>query len=492
MSYDYDVVVIGGGAAGLTASGMSANFGAKTMLVEAHRLGGDCTWTGCIPSKTLLKASRVVHQMRNAGKYGLIDTKPDINFKKIMEHVWEVRQDVYEEADQPDIYRDMGIDIEKGRAGFVDPHTIEIQGADGEHRLITSRFFIISAGSSAFVPPIKGIQTVDYLTNASLFELDKLPGELLIIGAGPIGTEMAQGFNRFGSKVTVVDMISRILSKDDRELSELLREKLEDEGMTYYLGANVKKVENAESTINLHISYQGQQHILKGDALLMATGRRPNVDELNPEAAGINFSPGGIEVNDRCRTSQKHIFACGDITGRYQFTHMSEHMAKVAVTNALLRIPTKIDTKNVPWCTYTDPEMAHVGRTEDQLMRDNVNYKCYRFPFNKMDRAITENETTGWIKVFARKWSGKILGVSILGVNAGEMIGEFALAMRNGVSLRRMADTIHPYPTYVLGNRRAADQWYVQNQSELLVKALKKAFGYRGEIPDLSDPDRII
>jgi hypothetical protein len=236
----------------------------------------------------------------------------------------------------------------------------------------------------------------------------------------------------------------------------------------------------------------GRETVVQGDALLLATGRRANVDSLNLEAAGVKYSGKGIEVNDKCRTNVRHIYAIGDVTGRYQFTHMSEHMARVAAANALLKIPMKIDARHVPWCTFTSPELAHVGATRKELEANGMNYQEYRFPFSKIDRALTDGESTGWIKIYAKKGNGKILGADVLGAHAGEMISQYALAMRNGITLRQFADTIHPYPTYGQGARRAADQWYIKNQSETLVKWLKRIFRYRGDIPDYSDPERIV
>ncbi len=491
-SYDFDVIVVGGGAAGLTASGIAANFGAKTMMIEKDRLGGDCTWTGCVPSKVLLQAGKVARQMKTAGKYGLIDQEPEINFKKVIEHVHETRQDIYEDADRPEIFENMGIEVVHGAAQFVDEHRLNIRMQNGSSREVSSRYFFICAGGSPFVPPIEGIDEVPYLTNESLFEIKDLPEKLVIIGAGPVGTEMAQAMSRLGSQVQVVDMADRIMVNDDPELAGMLLEQLKAEGIAYQLGAQVNKVRQQGGKVRVHVEVEGKEKIVSGTHLLMAAGRRANVEGLGLEAAGITYSDKGIEVNDKCRTNRSHIYACGDITGRYQFTHMSEHMAKVAATNALLKFPMKIDSEHVPWVTYTDPELGHVGATEEQLKKAGTGYETYRFPYDKIDRAVTKSQDKGLIKVHARKWDGKIYGASVLGAHAGELISEYALAMKNGITLRNMADTIHPYPTYSLGARRAADQWYIKNQSEWQVKLLKKIFGYRGELPDFSDPDRIV
>ena len=490
--YEYDALVIGGGAAGLTTAGIAANFGAKTMMIEKDRLGGDCTWTGCVPSKTLLKAATVMHNTKQAEKYGLTAGNVELDPALVMKHVDKVRRQVYKDADDPDIFKEMGINVVEGSAGFVDDHTVKITDSKGLQREVSGKYIFICTGASAFVPPIEGIDSVDYLTNDSLFEIESMPGKLVIIGGGPIGSEMAQAFMRLGTEVDVVDMAPGILSNDDLELTAILKDTLEEEGVTYHLNSSLKSVAKSGSGITVTIEQDGEEKKLSADKILMATGRRANIDSLQTDTAGINTYKGGISVDDKCRTNIKHIYAVGDVTGRYQFTHMCEHMAKVATSNALIKIPMKIDKKHVPWVTYTNPELGHVGATEKQLNDAGESFEVYRFPFSKIDRAITDGNTTGLIKVYAKKWSGKILGASILGAHAGEMISEYALAMRNGVSIRAFADTIHPYPSYGLGARRAADQWYIRKQSETLVKWIKIIFGYRGEIPDFSDPNRIV
>ncbi len=481
MAYEYDVIVIGGGAAGLTASGIAANFGAKTLMIERHRLGGDCTWTGCVPSKAILKAAKVAHHIREANAYGLTDPVLEVNFKAVMQRVHHIREEVYEDADKPEIYERMGIDVEEARASFVDEHTLELVTPRGSRR-VTSRYIVIAAGASAFVPPIEGLDATPYLTNESLFEIDRLPERLAIVGGGPIGTEMSQAFQRLGSQVTVFEIDEHIMGKDDPELAALLQSRLSEEGVQYKLQARVEKVSNASNGIAITYASNGTTGTLEADQILLATGRRPNLDDLNLDAAGIEYSRRGITVDDRCRTNRRHIYAIGDITGRYQFTHMSEHMAKIAATNMLLKVPMKIDTAHVPWVTFTDPELGHVGATQKQLQERGVTYETYTFPYTKVDRAVTEDESTGLIKVYAKEFNGKIYGADVLGTSAGELISEYGLAMKNGISLRKMADTIHAYPTYGLGARRAADQWYVRKQSAAFVKLLKFVFRYRGPV----------
>ncbi|TVQ66402.1 MAG: mercuric reductase [Balneolaceae bacterium] len=481
MKYEYDMIVIGGGAAGLTASGVAVSLGAKTMMIEKEKLGGDCTWHGCVPSKVLL----------NLGKKAALSGKPAA-FAGVRQKLDSIRQEIYMDADHPDKFRQMGIDVEEGEAVFTDSHTLRIQNKKGLLREVSSRYIVVATGAKAFVPPLPGLDTTPYLTNQTLFELESLPKSMIIVGGGPIGTEMAQAFQHLGTRVIVVDPSDRILVKDHPELTSILKKHLQTEGVEYELEAEVVSVKGNTASVEVTIERDGNTKVLKADKLLMATGRRANFESLNLEEAGVKTGRTGITVNEKCRTNVKHIYAIGDVTGRYQFTHMSEHMAKVAVSNALLKIPMKIDHNHVPWVTYTEPELAHVGATPQQLGAKGIRYETYKFPYKMIDRAITDEKTEGWIFVYAKKLTGKILGADILGAHAGELISQYALAMKNGVTLKNMADTIYPYPTYALGARRAADQWYVRNQSVGVVKWIRRIFGYRGPLPDLSNPDKIV
>jgi len=486
MAYDYDVLVLGGGAAGLTAAGVAVNLGASAAMVEHDRLGGDCTWTGCIPSKTLLKAAEVAHQAASASLYGLADTPIPVDFSALMRHVRGVREHVYADADAPPIFEAMGVAVRHGRARFVDAHSVEIEGEGGEVERVSGRYVVIATGGRPAVPPVPGLSGVPFLTTETLFEIEDQPARLGVLGGGPIGVEMAQAFRRLGSEVTVLDRGPRILGKDDPDLAGYLQEQLEGEGVRFLFGAEVERVErdpsigSGQAGDRIVIAVKGVSDRIVVDALLVAAGRRPNVEGLGLDAAGVVYTPKGVTVDAHGRTSVKHVYAVGDVTGQFAFTHMSEHTAKVAVTHALLRLPMKVDAAHLPWVTYTDPELAHVGATAASLEEAGTAFETYRFPYDRLDRAITEGAAVGEVRVYATTWRGKVLGATVLGSRAGELIGELALAMRHGISLRQISDTIHPYPTYGLGVRRAADQWYARRQSARLTRLVQRVFGYRG------------
>ncbi len=473
MKYDFDMLVIGGGAAGLTAAGMSAVLGAKTALVEVRKLGGDCTWYGCIPSKSLLRTASVAHQMRTAGRFGLTPANVEHDFTRVMDRVHSIREHIYAGADAPPNFERLGVEVIPGRARFLGPHAVEIE-ANSETRRLTSRYFVVATGSSPRMPQLETDGTVPQLTNETIFELDRLPKRLLVLGAGPAGLEMAQAFQRLGSSVIVATHGGGILGRDDPDLAATLMGHLQSEGIRFLFDTEIVRLQAGAAQTASGVR-------IEADALLAAVGRRPNLESLHLQAAGVQTNDRGIVVNQRCRSSAKHIYACGDIAGRHLFTHMAEHMAKIAVTNAILHIPSRMDERHVTWTTFTDPELARVGAIEAEMKRNGTACSVYRFPFSQLDRAITDSETTGMVKVLATRW-GRILGVSILGAHAGEMIGEYALAMRNGVTLGKMSSTIHPYPTYGLGNRRAADQFLMAKLTPGMVRWLQRIFGLHGDV----------
>ncbi len=480
---EYDLIVIGGGAAGLTSSGIGASLGAKTIMIEAHRLGGDCTWTGCIPSKALLHlSSRADTRVGRDRADTLVGP---------FERMRAIRDEVYHDADRPEIFERMGVEVAFGKASFIDKHTVKIASEEGE-RIITGKKIILATGGRAAVPPIPGLDSMTYLTNETLFELTETPKHLVIIGAGPIGIEMAQAFRNLGAEVSVIDMSTRIMPRDNEALTAQLLAHLEGQGIRFYLGAGIEWAETRVGPSNGPLIRLKDGTEISGSHLLIATGRRPNIESLNLDAAGVTTTNKGITIDASCRTNIKHIFAIGDVTGVFAFTHMSEHTAKVATLTALLKFPMKTTPGLTPWVTYTSPELAHVGATESELKQKGVDYFTYRFPYSKIDRAITEEATLGEIRIYAKKSNGKIYGADILGERAGEMIGYYAMAMKNGLSMRNIADTIFPYPTYGLGARRAADQWYIQAQSPALIAWVQRLFGYRGPLPRKPGPDEVV
>ncbi len=446
MSEKYDLIVIGGGSAGLTAAGLAVQFEARVALVEKHRIGGDCTWTGCVPSKTLLKAARVAHEMRTADRHGLAPVEPEVDFNAVLAHVREVIADVYEE-ESPEALRADGIDVFLGSPRFLDPHTIAIDGTT-----LTAPHFLLATGAHPFIPPIDGLHSVDYLTYETVWDLQALPTHLLVVGGGPLGCEMAQAFRRLGSEVTMSVSRDRLLPRDEPAASRVLADVFASEGIGLHFHARAHSVRREGSSIQLTAG--GEE--LVGDALLLAAGRLPNVEGLDLDQAGVTFSEQGIQVDDNLRTSQKHIYAAGDCVGSYQFTHYAGWQAAMAVRNALLPGASKGVTDRVPWTTFTDPEVARIGMTESQAreqLGDAVGI-C-DWPMERVDRARAEGDTAGFMKLVQRN-DGTLLGATIVAGRAGEMIHEWVLALDRGLKVSDFGDVIHVYPTYSTAIMQAA------------------------------------
>jgi pyruvate/2-oxoglutarate dehydrogenase complex dihydrolipoamide dehydrogenase (E3) component len=410
--------------------------------------------------------------MKTAERFGLPPIDPQFDFSRVMDHVRQTRQTIYNQADAPPHLERLGVEVVLGNARFHDPHTIEISDAV-TMRSLTSRYFVIATGSRPKVPKL----SARVLTNETIFELESQPKRLLIIGAGPVGIEMAQAFSRLGSEVTVVSEGDRILPRDDPEQARQLQEYLSEEGISFIFRQKVVTLEKLGDSLSAVLE---DGRMLPCDAALAAIGREPSIEDLRLNNAGVRCGADGVQVDRHARTSQHHIYAAGDVTGRYRFTHIAEHMSKVAVTNAILRWPQKLDERHLVWVTYTDPELAYLGASEQELRESRKQYTAYRFPFASLDRAITDGETRGEVKVFADH-HGRILGASILGAYAGEMISEYALAMRNNIRLPQIAGTIHPYPTYLLANRRAADRFVAKQLDSPLLGILGRILGYRGQ-----------
>ncbi|TCK17729.1 pyruvate/2-oxoglutarate dehydrogenase complex dihydrolipoamide dehydrogenase (E3) component [Thiogranum longum] len=445
-----DLVILGGGAGGLVVASVAAQLGLKVTLIEkADKLGGDCLHYGCVPSKTLIHAARVASLMRRGPEFGLPACEADVDLGKVADHVQSVIERI-QVHDDPERFRSYGCEVLFGMAAFINPRKVQVND-----QVIRGRRFVIATGSQPFVPPIEGLQDAGYLTNEDLFALRDLPRRLVVLGGGPVGLEMAQAFARLGSQVTVVERLPHLLPQEDPEVADALRTQLESEGMVIHVATTVERVSRDGYTTLVGCS---EGLTLETDALLVAVGRRPVVEGLGLDMAGVVHTEKGIPVDRRQRTSQKHIYACGDVCGPYPLTHMAEYQAGIVIGNAIFRVPKKTDYRVVPWVTYTDPELARVGMTEQQARDTGIEPEVLRFPFQDIDRAITDRETAGLAKLVVHK--KKILGASILGPHAGELIHEIALAMKTGANIGDISATIHAYPTLAQVHRRTVNTFY--------------------------------
>ncbi len=445
-----DLLIIGGGAGGLVIASVAAQLGMNVTLIEKEeKLGGDCLHYGCIPSKTLIQAAKVASLMRRGTEFGLPAVSPEVDMAKINAHVQSVIAHI-QPHDDPQRFRDYGCEVLFGAAEFIDAHSVKVN-----NEIIHSKRFVIATGSRPFVPPIEGLQKAAYLTNVDMFSLRKLPERLVVLGGGPIGLEMAQAFSRLGSEVTIVEQLPHLLPQEDPEVADALKEKLASDGIKFYTSVSAERVSREGETRTIYCS---DNITLQCDQLLVAVGRRSNTQNLGLDAAGVNFSARGIEVDARMRTSQKHIYAVGDVCGPYPFTHMAEYQAGIVISNAIFRFPKKANYRVVPWVTYTDPELARVGLTEQQVKQQGITPTVLRFDFKDVDRALAEVDTTGFTKLITYK--GKILGASILGPHAGELIHEIVLAMQSGIKISEISATIHAYPTLSQIHRRTVNTLY--------------------------------
>ena len=431
----FDIVIIGAGSGGLTAAAFAARLGAKTALIEKAHIGGDCTWTGCVPSKAMLRAARVAHEIRTAARYGIDTNPPVIDMRGIRDYVRSAISDVYQH-ETPEALQQAGIDVIIGRAQFLDPHTVQV-----ERRRIRGSVFLITTGGHALIPPIGGLERVRYLTYEKLFESDRLPATLAIIGSGPIGMEMAQAYQRLGTQVTITG--ERILPRDEPEARETMRKVFEREGVRFVFGRAKTVRQDGNQTVTSTTAGE-----IRTEMLLLAAGRRPAVSGLDLEKAGVDYSAAGIRVDNRLRTSVKHIYAAGDVVGGYQFTHLAGWQAFQAVRNALLPGNASGFAADVPWVTYTDPEVAHTGLTEEQArQRFGGGIGVHTRPMSMVDRAVCENDRDGFIKIVTKR-NGAIVGATMVASRAGEAISEMVFAVAKGWRLTDIAGTIHPYPTY--------------------------------------------
>lgn len=448
-----DLCVIGAGSGGLSVAAGASQMGADTVLIERGKMGGDCLNTGCVPSKSLLAAAHTAEAIRQAHRFGVKAGTPQVDFPAVQQHVHQVIAAIAPN-DSVERFEGLGVKVLRAEAYFINPREVQA----GETR-IRARRFVIAAGSSAAVPPIPGVESVPYFTNETIFGNTELPEHLIVIGGGPIGIEMAHAHRLLGACVTVLE-IAGILPRDDPELVEILRNRLRKDGLAIREGIQIARLEKNDGKIIAVLKNDGGEERIEGSHLLIAAGRRANVSGLGLEAGGIAFTPKGITVNQRLRsTTNRRVYAIGDIAGGPQFTHVASYHAGIAIRNLLFRLPAKADTANVPWVTYTDPELAHVGLSEREAQNARRAVRILRWPFAENDRAQAERITEGLVKVVTDK-KGRILGADILGPRAGELIQPWVLAIANGLKIGAMAGFIAPYPTLGEANKRAAGSFY--------------------------------
>jgi len=448
-----DICVIGAGSGGLSVAAGAVQMGAKVVLIEKGKMGGDCLNTGCVPSKALLAAGHAAENARRASRFGVSTGPVEIDFGRAIDHVHSVIAGIAPH-DSVERFEELGCTVIQAEARFTGPGEV-IAG----ETTIKAKRFVIATGSRAAVPPIPGLETVCYFTNETIFENRVRPEHLIIIGGGPIGLEMAQAHHQLGTKVTVIEM-GTILPKDDPDLVAVIRDRIKADGISLYEGAKTKEILDVNDQIRVVIEHQGIEITLEGSHLLLATGRKPNIENLGLKDAGIEYTDRGISVDARLRTSNKKVFAIGDITGGLQFTHMAGYDAGIVIRNALFRLPAKVDHSAVPWVTYTNPELAQVGLTEKAAREqygDDIRVVTWDYAEN--DRARAEAETEGFIKVITKP-NGRILGAAIVGRQAGELIGVWSLAISKKMKIGAIAGMIAPYPTLGELSKRVAGAWY--------------------------------
>ncbi len=471
--YDYDLIILGGGSAGFVAAKVARGFGKSVAMVEKGKLGGECTNFGCIPSKTLIRAARAAHETRNLETFGLKAEGPVVlDTKNVMRHVRSTVQKVYD-SHLPASFDALGIDVYFGAPRFLDNHRVDI----GDKTLSGGKF-IVATGSSPSVPPIDGINDVPYLTNSTIFGMEELPQSLIVLGGGPIGVELASAFNRLNVKTTVVEALDGILFREDRELAGMLAERLRSEGLKILTSAKVVKASNKPGVISLEIEGEGGgTKELVAEAFLVASGRKPNTEGLDLEKAGVLYGAGGVVVNDRLQTSADNIYACGDVTGPYRFSHMSEYQAVIACRNAFVPFQKRVDYTNVIWATFTDPELAHAGLTEEEARAvhgDGV--RVLRYEYGNADKARTDSEEYGRSKIILDERGG-VLGAHILGANASDVIHEVQLARQFNIPFSKIWEAIHIYPSYSDVVRNPSKYYYGDElRKKLWVRLLKRFF----------------
>ena len=451
----YNLVVIGAGTAGLVSAAGAAGLGAKVALIERHLMGGDCLNVGCVPSKAVISAARAAAAVREAGEYGVhVPDGVKVDFGQAMERMRRLRASIAPN-DSAKRFSDLGVDVFIGTGRFIDAGTVAVAG-----QKLSFKKAVIATGARAAAPPIEGLEEVVYLTNETVFSLTELPKRLAVIGAGPIGCEMAQAFARLGSEVFLVEAMHGILPKEDSDASGIVLESMLKDGVKLLCcGKELKLAKVAGGKIRLVVDSHGRGYDEVVDQLLVAVGRAANVEDLGLEAAGVAYSGKGVQVNDRLQTSNPNIYAAGDICSPYQFTHAADFMARLVIRNALFFGRAKASALTIPWCTYTEPEIAHVGLYEKQAQQQGIAVDTFTRDLHDVDRSILEGRTNGLVRVHVRKGTDKIVGATIVASHAGDMIAELTLAMTHGLGLKHISAAIHPYPTQAEAIRQVGDAY---------------------------------
>ena len=477
-TFDRNLIVIGAGAGGLVSAYIAATVKAKVTLIEAHKMGGDCLNYGCVPSKALIKSAKLAHQMRHGEKYGLRDTTPTFSFKTVMQRIHDVIAAI-EPHDSVERYTGLGVEVLQGYGKLINPWTVAIDLNDGGKRTLTARSIVIAAGARPFVPPLPGLDEVGYVTSDTLWDefaqLDEVPPRLVVLGGGPIGCELAQSFARLGSQVTQVEMGVRILSREDGEVSELARLALVADGVNVRVGHKALRCELRDGEKTLIVEHQGQEHAIAFDQLLCAVGRSARLTGYGLEELGIPTHR-TVETNEYLETLYPNIFAAGDVAGPYQFTHVAAHQAWYAAVNALFGDfkKFKADYSVIPWATFIDPEVARVGLNETEAKEKDIAYEATQYGIDDLDRAIADSEAHGFVKVLTVPGKDTILGVTIVGTHAGDLLAEYVLAMKHGLGLNKILGTIHTNPTLAEANKYAAGEWKRAHAPEKLLTYVKK------------------